>query len=433
MAASLRPTAGVRGVVRSSPPSRIPRRESVRGATTGSLRPATPLALRVGTTLRPASGTRPSIRPGRVPVIALVGDPRGELVAYVNALQTQGWQLVTFESAAEVFGSARTVDVAVVDVVLADGGGIDVLGYYALSHPGVRTVAFLGYAAHEAREAAIRTGAFAVLDGASPREVIDTIWRAFQDAELARERDQMADDLAHARRFAELGRMASWAAHELESPLHALTASLRMLEALTAFARASVDEATTVAEMAHVLGTQFDDVESVVAECRASAMRASRLARDLLVLTRSHDRDVVPVRVSDVFREAAASVPRASTMVSIRCDDECVLASEDQIVHVVASLLIHAVDGVRGVTHPRVEMLAAREGLAVSITVRHNGPGMTREQLARLFEPFHTPRAGTSGAGLALVAEMVRRMRGAIEATSAPGLGATFRVLLPCA
>jgi len=50
-----------------------------------------------------------------------------------------------------------------------------------------------------------------------------------------------------------------------------------------------------------------------------------------------------------------------------------------------------------------------------------------------LFEPFHTPRAGTSGAGLALVAEMVRRMRGAIEATSAPGLGATFRVLLPCA
>lgn len=67
------------------------------------------------------------------------------------------------------------------------------------------------------------------------------------------------------------------------------------------------------------------------------------------------------------------------------------------------------------------------------------GPGMTPEQLGRLFHPFEqlTPSvarsAGGTGLGLSISRELARVMGGDLSAESAPGEGATFRLALPLA
>ena len=72
----------------------------------------------------------------------------------------------------------------------------------------------------------------------------------------------------------------------------------------------------------------------------------------------------------------------------------------------------------------------------VSISVRDQGPGFTKEDRKKLYSKFSqlsaTPTAGekTTGLGLFIVQELVERMNGTIELDSTPGEGSTFSVIL---
>jgi signal transduction histidine kinase len=72
------------------------------------------------------------------------------------------------------------------------------------------------------------------------------------------------------------------------------------------------------------------------------------------------------------------------------------------------------------------------------IDVADDGPGLTHEQLDRLFEPFErlgrdAGDAPGTGLGLSLSRRLVESMRGRIEVKSAPGCGTTLTVKLPMA
>ena len=84
-----------------------------------------------------------------------------------------------------------------------------------------------------------------------------------------------------------------------------------------------------------------------------------------------------------------------------------------------------------------VELTIADEGPAVVISIRDDGPGLTREQAAHVFERFYradpsrSREAGGSGLGLAVSKSLVEAMGGAIAVVSPGiGLGATFTVSL---
>ena len=72
-------------------------------------------------------------------------------------------------------------------------------------------------------------------------------------------------------------------------------------------------------------------------------------------------------------------------------------------------------------------------------TVFDTGIGMTREQVARVFDAYEQAdetvgrRFGGTGLGLAIVRELVDRMDGAINVSSAPGRGTEVRLRLPLA
>ena len=56
---------------------------------------------------------------------------------------------------------------------------------------------------------------------------------------------------------------------------------------------------------------------------------------------------------------------------------------------------------------------------------------MTHEQQARIFEPFVSYKKGGTGLGLAVVQSIISAHHGQITLDSSPGLGCTFRILLP--
>jgi two-component system cell cycle sensor histidine kinase/response regulator CckA len=73
----------------------------------------------------------------------------------------------------------------------------------------------------------------------------------------------------------------------------------------------------------------------------------------------------------------------------------------------------------------------APSGPCVWLEVRDDGCGMDAATLDRIFDPFFTTKFAGRGLGLSAVRGIVRSHQGSLEATSEPGRGSCFRLVLP--
>lgn len=80
---------------------------------------------------------------------------------------------------------------------------------------------------------------------------------------------------------------------------------------------------------------------------------------------------------------------------------------------------------------------ATDRGESVRVSVIDNGPGIERDDQARVFERFrqldsgHTRGASGTGLGLSIVAELSRLLHADVQLVSEPGQGAMFSVVVP--
>jgi signal transduction histidine kinase len=82
----------------------------------------------------------------------------------------------------------------------------------------------------------------------------------------------------------------------------------------------------------------------------------------------------------------------------------------------------------------RVE--GALEGRVLQLTVRDQGIGMTKAQLARIFDKFYRADASNTaapglGLGMALAKSIIEAHGGTIQAASRPGEGTAISFTLP--
>jgi two-component system sensor histidine kinase PilS (NtrC family) len=67
----------------------------------------------------------------------------------------------------------------------------------------------------------------------------------------------------------------------------------------------------------------------------------------------------------------------------------------------------------------------------VSIVFSDTGPGISREDLSRIFYPFYTTKERGTGLGLSIAYRIVEEHKGRLTAESTPGIGTTFEIILP--
>jgi signal transduction histidine kinase len=72
-----------------------------------------------------------------------------------------------------------------------------------------------------------------------------------------------------------------------------------------------------------------------------------------------------------------------------------------------------------------------REERRVRLTVADTGRGMTRDELRRAFDDFHTTKPTGTGLGLSVVRRLLTDVGGAVRAETTPGEGTTFTIELP--
>lgn len=212
------------------------------------------------------------------------------------------------------------------------------------------------------------------------------------------------------------------AAHELRTPVSGLRMAMDLLAERTAF-QPDTREA--------------DLFETVHTETR----RLADLVSDLLDVSRLSHADtplkLEAVQLAQLAEDAVARFEpmalerRLSIVASVATGLPELQLDASQFSRVLDNLVGNAIRHTPPGGEVGINVVAGPD--AVRIEVRDSGEGMTRRQLARVFEPFVQFGRNTGGAGLGLTLsrEIVERHGGRIEVASQRGQGARFIVNLP--
>ena len=114
---------------------------------------------------------------------------------------------------------------------------------------------------------------------------------------------------------------------------------------------------------------------------------------------------------------------------------ESLLADEQHLSEALCNLLTNAHEAflMSGKSRERLAMKIHAERLYVGFEVCDNGPGMTRQEQRRIYDPFYTSKNTNTnwGMGLHYVREIVRSHFGKLKLESRPGEGSSFFVAIP--
>jgi len=208
--------------------------------------------------------------------------------------------------------------------------------------------------------------------------------------------------------------------HDLRTPLASIKASVTsMLQSDVSF---SPDE-------------QLDLLVTIDEE----SDRLNRVVANLLDMSRLQANTLEPLHVAteidDIVAGALASVAAPADRVIVDVDAllPAVWADPGLLERALANLVANAL--VWSPPHEPVRVRATAHGGHVAILIADRGPGIPRDQLARVFEPFQrlgdrSSQAGV-GLGLAVARGFVRAMGGELELDDTPGGGLSAIVLLP--
>lgn len=142
--------------------------------------------------------------------------------------------------------------------------------------------------------------------------------------------------------------------------------------------------------------------------------------------------------LAPILRSAAAAFEGAPPGVLLELPDGELAARVDpeKMRTVLRNLLENAVKYAFAESAP-VRLSAARDGEAIVLRVRDDGPGIPEADRASLFEPFfrvdrsRSKKTGGYGIGLSICKRIVEAHGGTIALEESPGRGATFAVRLP--
>lgn len=107
-----------------------------------------------------------------------------------------------------------------------------------------------------------------------------------------------------------------------------------------------------------------------------------------------------------------------------------ILADPDLIDQVIINLLLNAIDTVKEVENPEINITASVNlNNRVTIEVGDNGKGIKPDIMDKIFMPFFTSKKTGSGIGLSLSRQIMQMHKGSISVRSKQGEGAAFTMI----
>ncbi|MDA8869814.1 ATP-binding protein [Rhizobiaceae bacterium] len=219
--------------------------------------------------------------------------------------------------------------------------------------------------------------------------------------------------------------LASMLAHEIKNPLAGIRGAAQLLS------RAVSDDARNLTTLI------TDETDRIV-----------RLIDRMEVFSDESPTSRAPVNIHAVLDHVKRLVQSGTESTNVDIEEYYdpslppVFANRDQLVQVVLNLVKNALEAATSAGtitlttayRPGIRMMrmgqAASVALPISLEVADDGPGVPKEMLEQMFDPFVSSKTNGSGLGLALVAKLVHDHGGTVGHARSGGK-TRFTVLLP--
>ncbi|MCR4426662.1 MAG: transporter substrate-binding domain-containing protein [Firmicutes bacterium] len=211
-----------------------------------------------------------------------------------------------------------------------------------------------------------------------------------------------------------MAQVVSGVAHEIRNPLTSIKAFIDMLPS-------KYDVPGFREEISRHLPVEIDRLNEIVTDLMTYA-KPRKPAREQFDVSSLVD------SVLGVFQFEADRVG-----VSLRACVQpglTVFADRNQIKQVLINLVLNAVEAMSGPGEVRVDAWTEDDD-RVHLAVCDSGPGIAKEDLRRVVEPFFTRKPKGTGLGLSVSYKLVQENGGNLEISSLPGQGTSVTLTLP--
>ena len=221
-------------------------------------------------------------------------------------------------------------------------------------------------------------------------------------------------------RLALIGQLAAGVAHELNNPLQGIvTYSHLLLESMPA------DE----------------DCRPTLEKIVTQAGRCADIVRGLLDFSRQRKSNKTLYDVNKVLRQCISLLENQAIFQNIEMkkslapDLPMTVLDPSQLERVFMNIIINAAEAMEGKGVLALSTRFDAEAQEIKVTFTDTGPGISQENLKKVFSPFFTTKDAGHGVGLGLAISygIIKDHKGNIAVDSPPGGGARFTLRLPVA
>ena len=238
----------------------------------------------------------------------------------------------------------------------------------------------------------------------------------------------LQNQLARSERLAVTGQLAASIAHEINSPLQAVTVMLSAMQNEN-------KENKKLTEDLLLLKEAYGSIRDTV--------------KNLLDLNRRGKEQKEQTNINDIIQKTVdlmrSHLKKNKVKVNLNLSHDIpnIFASPQQLNHCFLNIINNSVDAImeeagasvifteRALSIGEINIQSALDNESIIITISDTGPGINEKDLKHIFDPFYTKKKMGFGVGLSICNRIVEEHHGTITADNDENAGAVFTICLP--
>jgi signal transduction histidine kinase len=359
--------------------------------------------------------------------LLLVDDEPLFLKTLAHMLRKEGLDVITATNVEEALSvlEARPVNCVVTDLVLKGMDGLELTRKIKKTNPGIMVVIITAYGRLDAAIEAIRAEADDfILKDATPRGAVFQIMRCVDRLRLQITEKELMERMVDAEKLAATGRLASYIAHQINSPLQGVLALLRYLEKTH----------TTDTELIE----NIDLIHEAFTIIHDTVKRLLQLNQPLGV-NKQHININNSIRGMAVLLQSALRQNRIKVVYRLNEQLPDIIGSAPLLSHLFLNLFNNAIEAIAGTGTKTgagyagtITVTTDCTTSGIRIVIEDDGPGIEKAKREHLFDLFYSGKPeGGLGLGLSIAREIVMKHNGTITAENKDCGGARFLITIP--
>ena len=239
--------------------------------------------------------------------------------------------------------------------------------------------------------------------------IANQISSAMAKAELIQEKLQLEIKMYENERLSSLGRLSTSVAHEVKNPLSSIKSIVQVLKE-DSENRGFFTSKTKTQKSLSIIVEEID--------------RLTKVVNQLLVFAKPQGDSKTNVKISDLINKVLVVLKHEAKMnnidihLDVSNDLPSIMADEGSLTEVFFNLIHNAIQAMSEGGNLTISTTYEQKDNYIRVVFENSGPGISQEDIGKIFEPFYTTKQMGTGLGLAIVKKKLEEVKGLIHVES---------------